>query len=192
MAYSVTDRALLTKYNRLYQQAFIKHRQEEIEELYHMNCSTMGIDEAMGLSTKVFNICDLSIHIIECKERLQRKIEVFNQANDDVENAFIEANDYNTVRAVRYFQKYGVRRNRNDCHPINKFKQALAKIHDERMHDDLIEQEAVNVLSDEIQSYIDYEFKVEPVVINWVEIFNHLKGKHLAEQSDFKRRKGVV
>lgn len=192
MAYSVTDRALLTKYNRLYQQAFIKHRQEEIEELYHMNCSTMGIDEAMGLSTKVFNICDLSIHIIECKERLQRKIEVFNKANDDVENAFIEANDYNIVRAVRYFQKYGVRRNHNDQYPINKFKKSLAKIHDERIHDDPIEQEAVNVLSDEIQSYIDYEFKVEPVVINWVEIFNHLKGKHLAEQSDFKRRKEVM
>lgn len=192
MAYSVTDRALLTKYNRLYQQAYIKHRQEEIEELYHMNCSTMGVDEAMGLRTKVFNICDLSIHIIECKERLQRKIDVFNQANDDVEEALLLVDDIKIYEAISYFQKYGVRRNRNDCHPMNKFKKVLAKIHDERTHDDPIEQEAVNVLSDEIQSYIDYEFKVEPVVINWVEIFNHLKGKHLVEQNDFKRRKGVV
>lgn len=192
MAYSVTDRALLTKYNKAYQRVYVQHKQAEIEELYHLNCSTMGLDEAMGLSTKVFNICDLSIHIIECKERLQRKIEVFNQANDDVENAFIEAGDINTVQAVRYFQKYGVRRNRNDCHPINKFKQALAKIHDERIYDDPIEQEAVNVLSDEIQSYIEYEFKVEPVEISWVEIFNHLKGKHLAEQNDLKRRKEVM
>ncbi|WP_323703507.1 hypothetical protein [Mammaliicoccus sp. Dog046] len=192
MAYSITDRALLTKYNRLYQQAYIKHRQEEIEELYHMNCSTMGIDEAMGLSTKVFNICDLSIHIIECKERLQRKIDVFNQANDDVEEALLLIDDIKVYEAISYFQKYGVRRNRNSQHPINKFKKTLAKIHDERIHDDPIEQEAVNVLSDEIQSYIDYEFKVEPVVINWVEIFNHLKGKHLAEQNDFKRRKEVM
>lgn len=192
MAYSVTDRALLTKYNRLYQQAFIKHRQEEIEELYHMNCSTMGIDEAMGLSTKVFNICDLSIHIIECKERLQRKIEVFNQANDDLEEALLLVDDIKIYEAISYFQKYGVRRNANDCYPMNKLKRTLAKIHDERVHDDPIEQEAVNVLSDEIQSYIDYEFKVEPIVIDWREVHAHLSGKHLAEQNDFKRRKEVM
>lgn len=192
MAYSVTDRALLTKYNRLYQQAYIKHRQEEIEELYHMNCSTMGVDEAMGLSTKVFNICDLSIHIIECKERLQRKIDVFNQANDDVEEVLLLIDDIKVYEAISYFQKYGVRRNRNDQYPIKKFKKALAKIHDERLHDDPIEQEAVNVLSDEIQSYIDYEFKVEPIVIDWREVHAHLSGKHQAEHHDFKRRKEVM
>ena len=107
MSYSVTNRALLTKFNKRFQRVVIENKKAEIEELYHLNCSTMGIDEAVGLRNKSFNVCDLSIHIIERKERLQRKIEVFKQANEDVDEAFYRLGCVRTIDAILHFQKYG-------------------------------------------------------------------------------------
>lgn len=192
MAYSVTDRALLTKYNKVYQRVYVKHKQAEIEELYHLNCSTMGIDDAMGLSTKVFNTCDLSIYIIERKERLQRKIEVFKQANEDLEKTLDMLDEIRVFEAIWDFQKYGVRTNRNYQYPLKKLKKKLAEIQDGRDNDEPIEDKEVNELSNEIQEYLDYEFNIEPEVIDWNEVYEHLKGKHQAEHNDFKRRKEVM
>lgn len=192
MAYSVTDRALLTKYNKVYQRVYVKHKQAEIEELYHLNCSTMGIDDAMGLSTKVFNTCDLSIYIIERKERLQRKIEVFKQANEDLEKALDMLDEIRVFEAIWDFQKYGVRTNRNYQYPLKKLKKKMAEIQDGRDNDEPIEDKEVNELSNEIQEYLDYEFNIEPEVIDWNEVYEHLKGKHQAEHNDFKRRKEVM
>ncbi|MCJ0951034.1 hypothetical protein [Mammaliicoccus sciuri] len=192
MAYSVTDRALLTKYNKAYQRVYVQHKQAEIEELYHLNCSTMGLDDAMGLSTKVFNTCDLSIHIIERKERLQRKIEVFKQANEDLEKALDMLDEIRVFEAIWDFQKYGVRTHRNHQYSLKKLKKKLAEIQDEREKDEPIEDEEVNELSNEIQGYLDYEFNIEPEVIDWREVYNHLKGKHQYEHHDFKRRKEVI
>ncbi|MEX6013358.1 hypothetical protein [Mammaliicoccus sciuri] len=192
MAYSVTDRALLTKYNKAYQRVYVQHKQAEIEELYHLNCSTMGLDDAMGLSTKVFNTCDLSIHIIERKERLQRKIEVFKQANEDLEKALDILDEIRVFEAIWDFQKYGVRTHRNHQYSLKKLKKKLAEIQDEREKDEPIEDEEVNELSNEIQGYLEYEFDIEREVIDWNEVYEHLKGKHQAEHHDFKRRKEVM
>ncbi|MEB7733459.1 hypothetical protein [Mammaliicoccus sciuri] len=192
MTYSVTDRALLTKYNKRFQRVVIENKKAEIEELYHLNCSTMGIDEAVGLRNKSFNVCDLSIHIIERKERLQRKIEVFKQANEDVDEAFYRLGCVRTIDAILYYQKYGKRKISGDSHFINKFKRTLAEIQDEREKDEPIEDEEVNELSNEIQGYLDYEFNIEPEVIDWREVYDHLKNKHQYEHHDFKRRKEVI
>ncbi|OEK71085.1 hypothetical protein AST01_02410 [Staphylococcus equorum] len=43
--------------------------------------------------------------------------------------------------------------------------------------------------SDEIQSYINYEFNIEPVVIDWREVYDDLKNKHQAKHNDFNQRK---
>ena len=192
MTYSVTDRALLTKYNKRFQRVVIENKKAEIEELYHLNCSTMGIDEAVGLRNKSFNVCDLSIHIIERKERLQRKIEVFNQANEDVDEAFYRLGCVRTIDAILYYQKYGKSKISGDRYYINKFKRTLAEIQDEREKDEPIEDEEVNELSNEIQGYLDYEFNKEPEVIDWREVYDHLKNKHQYEHHDFKRRKEVI
>lgn len=185
MAYSVTDRALLTKYNKAYQRVYVQHKQAEIEELYHLNCSTVGLDDAMGLSTKVFNTCDISIHIIECKERLQRKIEVFKQANEDLKKALDLLDEIRVFEAIWDFQKYGVRTHRKHQYSLKKLKKKSAEIQGER-------DKEVNELSNEIQGYLEYEFDIEREVIDWNEVYEHLKGKHQAEHHDFKRRKEVM
>lgn len=92
------------------------------DKFYVGNCSTMDLDDAMGLCTKVFNTCDLSIHIIERKERLQNKIEVFKQANEDLKKALDLLDEIRVFEAIWDFQKYGVRTHRNHQYSLKKLK----------------------------------------------------------------------
>ncbi|MEB7657629.1 hypothetical protein NGB24_07150 [Mammaliicoccus vitulinus] len=80
----ISSNMLFTKYNPYYYQKLINEIEDEINDMYTLTMPTTFIDEAVGLlRIGSYRIEDLTINIIERKERLERlKNEAYKHCMD--------------------------------------------------------------------------------------------------------------
>lgn len=80
----ISNNMLFTKYNPYYYQKLIAEIEDEINDMYTLTMPTTYVDETIGqLRIGSYRIEDLTISIIERKERLERlKIEACKHCKD--------------------------------------------------------------------------------------------------------------
>lgn len=80
----ISNNMLFTKYNPYYYQKLINEIEDEINDMYTLTMPTTYVDETIGqLRIGSYRIEDLTISIIERKERLERlKIEAYMHCKD--------------------------------------------------------------------------------------------------------------
>ncbi len=80
----ISNNMLFTKYNPYYYQKLINEIENEINDMYTLTMPTTYVDETIGqLRIGSYRIEDLTISIIERKERLERlKIEAYKHCKD--------------------------------------------------------------------------------------------------------------